>query len=97
MENIALAFAMDIINKGNTAIMEWFYKTVKPEESIDDMPDGTKKKICKECMKWYAEMGEYWVDDKARIIKNIQWLDSLTKKIKAYEAERTIMKANGLC
>ena len=83
--NISLAFAMDMINKGNEIIMDWFYDNVQPEEHIDDMPEGTKKNICKECMKWYAEMGEYWVDDPARIRKNIAWADELIKKINSYK------------
>lgn len=84
MEKVALAFAMDMINVGNKIIMDWFYKNVKPEESIDDMPEGTKKDICKECVKWYGEMGEYWVDDPKRISKNVKWANSLIEKIRAY-------------
>ena len=83
--NNALAFAMDTINKGNEIIMNWFYDNTQPEERIEDIPEGTKKEILKECIKWYGEMGEYWVDDPARISKNIAWADELINKIISYK------------
>lgn len=85
MSNIKIEVTLNLINKGNEIIMNWFYDNVKPEERIDDMPEGQKKELCKECVKWYGEMGEYWIDDPARIFKNLVWSGEIVKKINSYE------------
>lgn len=61
------------IEKDNTEIMDFLYDHVEPEQQIDDIEDTGLKTICNAIKKWYAEMGEYWVDDFHRIIHNSIW------------------------
>ena len=76
------------IEKDNTEIMDFLYDHVEPEQSIDDIEDIGLKTICKAIKKWYAEMGEYWVDDCHRIIHNSIWGTCIRVAIKKFNENR---------
>lgn len=76
------------IEKDNTEIMDFLYDHVEPEQSIEDIEDTGLKTICKAIKKWYAEMGEYWVDDAARIIHNSIWSTCIRVAIKKFNENR---------
>ena len=76
------------IEKDNTEIMDFLYDHVEPEQSIDDIEDKGLKTICNAIKKWYAEMGEYWVDDVARIIHNSIWGTCIRVAIKKFNENR---------
>ena len=79
------------IEKDNTEIMDFLYDHVEPEQSIDDIEDTGLKTICKAIKKWYAEMGEYWVDDVARIIHNSIWGTCIRVAIKKFNENRYVV------
>ena len=76
------------IEKDNTEIMDFLYDHVEPEQSIDDIEDTGLKTICNAIKKWYAEMGEYWVDDATRIIHNSIWGTCIRVAIKKFNENR---------
>ena len=76
------------IEKDNTEIMDFLYDHVEPEQSIDDIEDTGLKTICNAIKKWYAEMGEYWVDDVERIIHNSIWGTCIRVAIKKFNENR---------
>ena len=76
------------IEKDNTEIMDFLYDHVEPEQSIDDIEDVGLKTICNAIKKWYAEMGEYWVDDATRIIHNSIWGTCIRVAIKKFNENR---------
>lgn len=79
------------IEKDNTEIMDFLYDHVEPEQRIDDIEDKGLKTICKAIKKWYAEMGEYWVDDCHRIIHNSIWGTCIRVAIKKFNENRYIV------
>ena len=79
------------IEKDNTEIMDFLYEHVEPEQSIDDIEDAGLKTICNAIKKWSAEMGEYWVDDVARIIHNSIWGTCIRVAIKKFNENRYIV------
>ena len=79
------------IEKDNTEIMDFFYDHVEPEQLIDDIEDTALKTICNAIKKWYAEMGEYWVDDVARIIHNSIWGTCIRVAIKKFNENRYVV------
>ena len=79
------------IEKDNTEIMDFLYDHVEPEQMIDDIEDTGLKTICKAIKKWYAEMGEYWVDDVARIIHNSIWGTCIRVAIKKFNENRYVV------
>lgn len=84
------------IEKDNKAIMNFLYDHVEPEQSIDDIEDTGLKTICNAIKKWYAEMGEYWVDDVARIIHNSIWGTCIRVAIKKFNENRYIVDGEEL-
>ena len=72
------------IEMDNMAIMNFLHEHVEPEQSIDDIEDTGLKTICNSIKKWYAEMGEYWVDDCHRIIHNSIWGTCIRVAIKKF-------------
>ena len=79
------------IEKDNTEIMDFLYDHVEPEQMIDDIEDTGLKTICKAIKKWYAEMGEYWVDDCHRIIHNSIWGTCIRVAIKKFNENRYVV------
>ncbi len=79
------------IEKDNTEIMDFLYDHVEPEQRIDDIEDTGLKTICKAIKKWYAEMGEYWVDDCHRIIHNSIWGTCIRVAIKKFNENRYVV------
>ena len=79
------------IEMDNGAIMNFLYEHVEPEQSIDDIEDTGLKTICNAIKKWYAEMGEYWVDDVARIIHNSIWGTCIRVAIKKFNENRYVV------
>lgn len=79
------------IEKDNTEIMDFLYEHVEPEQRIDDIEDTGLKTICNAIKKWYAEMGEYWVDDPARIIHNSIWGTCIRVAIKKFKENRYVV------
>lgn len=79
------------IEKDNTEIMDFLYDHVEPEQSIDDIEDIGLKTICNAILKWYAEMGKYWVNDVARIIHNSIWGTCIRVAIKKFKENRYVV------
>ena len=79
------------IEKDNTEIMNFLYEHVEPEQRIDDIEDTGLKTICNAIKKWYAEMGEYWIDDVARIIHNSIWGTCIRVAIKKFKENRYVV------
>ena len=79
------------IEKDNTEIMDFLYDHVEPEQLIDDIEDTGLRTICNAIKKWYAEMGEYWVDDVARIIHNSVWGTCIRVAIKKFNENRYVV------
>ena len=79
------------IENDNMAIMNFLYEHVEPEQRIDDIEDKGLKTICNAIKKWYAEMGEYWVDDTARIIHNSIWGTCIRVAIKKFNENRYVV------
>ena len=79
------------IEHHNTEIMDFFYDHVEPEQRIDDIEDTGLKTICNAIKKWYAEMGEYWVDDAARVIHNSIWGTCIRVAIKKFNENRYVV------
>lgn len=71
---------LESIQSMNEKIMNFLYVHTKPEEQIEDMKDEKLRGICTEIVKWYGEMGEYWVDDPVRISNNFAWGTKLLAK-----------------
>lgn len=71
---------LETIESMNTKIMNFLYTHVGPEERIKDIKDEKLRGICTEIVKWYGEMGEYWVDNPARISNNFAWGTKLLAK-----------------
>ena len=86
-----LVGTIEQIEKDNMAIMNFLYDHVEPEQSIDDIEDTGLKTICNAIKKWYAEMGEYWVDDAARIIHNSIWGTCIRVAIKKFNENRYVV------
>ena len=61
---------LETIETMNSKILDFLYEHVKPEEMVDDNKDSKLRDICKEIVKWYGEMGEYWCDNPVRIADN---------------------------
>ena len=83
-----LVGTIEQIEMDNKAIMNFLYEHVEPEQSIDDIEDTGLKTICNAIKKWYAEMGEYWVDDVARIIHNSIWGTCIRVAIEKFNENR---------
>lgn len=79
------------IDRHNKEIMDFLYEHVEPEQRIDDIEDTGLKTICNAIKKWYAEMGEYWVDDPARIIHNSIWGTCIRVAIKKFKENRYVV------
>ena len=79
------------IEMDNMAIMNFLYDHVEPEQRIDDIEDTGLKTICNAIKKWYAEMGEYWVDDATRIIHNSIWGTCIRVAIKKFNENRYVV------
>ena len=79
------------IEKDNTEIMDFLYDHVEPEQRIDDIEDTGLKTICNAIKKWYAEMGEYWVDDADRVIHNSIWGTCIRVAIKKFNENRYVV------
>ena len=86
-----LVGTIEQIEMDNKAIMNFLYDHVEPEQSIDDIEDTGLKTICNAIKKWYAEMGEYWVDDVARIIHNSIWGTCIRVAIKKFNENRYVV------
>lgn len=79
------------IEHHNTEIMNFLYDHVEPEQRIDDIEDTGLKTICNAIKKWYAEMGEYWVDDYHRVIHNNIWGTCIRAAIKKFNENRYVV------
>ena len=86
-----LVGTIEQIEMDNRAIMNFLYDHVEPEQSIDDIEDTGLKTICNAIKKWYAEMGEYWVDDAARIIHNSIWGTCIRVAIKKFNENHYVV------
>lgn len=83
-QEIMLNTTMEQINKDHNIVMDFLYRHVKPEQMIDDIKDVNLRTICQGIKKWYAESGEYWCDNVARIIHNSLWLASIRAAIEKF-------------
>lgn len=76
---------LEAIETMNTKILNFLYNHTKPEEMVDDIKDSKLREICKEIVKWYGEMGEYWCDNPVRIADNYAWGTKLLAKCNGYK------------
>lgn len=73
------------IESMNIKIMDFLDAHTEPNQLLEDIKDAKLRSICAEIVKWYSEMGDFWIDDPLRISNNFAWGKKLLAKCDSYK------------